>query len=178
MNKTERSELKSLIRAQMRVLRTDVAARRAELIAAVDRKLETDYQAEMRRWDVTRFTVQEALREANRKVNDAYREHFGKDEWGTESERMLVSASAPAGPQRERNSERQRAVREIDALVQAAYTQLDRKETELVTELTVGALESEDAKAFLSRIPKVGDLVPASRLEELTGHTTGEEPAR
>jgi hypothetical protein len=55
----------------------------------------------------------------------------------------------------------------IDAQARGAQLALERQEADLLRQLAMGALETEEARAFLRAIPSVGELVPASRLAEI-----------
>lgn len=169
MNKSERDELRRLIRGRIKVLQADISTRRAELISELDQHLEGQYAAEMKRYDEGQFLIAEAVRAANRTANDVYREYFGKERWGEKADKQVVSAQQIEPPTREKSKERTTGVRAIEAKVLHARTELDRREQQLLEELTIGALESQDAKDFLARIPTVGELVPSSRLNEIAG---------
>jgi hypothetical protein len=62
---------------------------------------------------------------------------------------------------------RREANADLSAKVKAALLKLDRDEADLLRNLSMEAIESEEARSFLSRIPSVGELVPAARLVEL-----------
>lgn len=169
MNKAERDELRRIIRQRTKVLRADIDARQAELISELDRQLDEQYAAELKRWDDTQMLIKEVVKEANRRANDVYRDYFGREQWGERHDRGVISALAHAGPKQGQFADRNKAIREIDAKVAQARTELERREVALLEELAVGALESADARQFLSRIPTVGELVPSHRLSQLVG---------
>jgi hypothetical protein len=168
VNKTERTELRRVIRARFKVLRTDIEQRKAELIAELDEALDRAHSADQRRWDDLLFTANQAIDEANRKVNDLCRDYYGKETWGERHDRVLVSLRMPSGPTRDRQGARFKGVNEIEARVRAAYVTLERREVELLESLAVDALESADAKAFMAGIPTIGELVPNARFEAIT----------
>lgn len=178
MNKSERTELRGIIRRRMKVLRADIEARRRELYLDIDAQLERDYEADIKRWDDLQFLIGQAVDEANRKVNDLYRQHYGREVWGDKADRQLVTARTMESPQRERRAEMGQRRARVDATVAAAHVELDRREADILEELATGALESAEAQEFLARIPKVSELVPASRLEELTANVTDEGDLR
>lgn len=163
INKTERQELKSIVRQQMKVLRAEVEQRKAELLADVDEQIAEKFTDDDKRWADAAHLAHEAVMEANRKVNDAYRDLVGE----RHVERMYVGASLPQKPARERTVLRHMAASRIDEQVRGALLRLQRQEADLLRTLAVGALESSEAQAFLSQIPTVSELVPAARLAEL-----------
>ena len=176
MSNAERAELRSLVKRRMKVLRADVTARESELRAEVHNSVRTQMEGEDALWAQIEHALQEAESAANRAANDAMRQVLG-DRW--KHERRLVQSvnanqvrAAVREHQPESTPDRNRLVREaerqIETMVKDAQRKLERIETDLLTELTIGALESEEAKAFLARIPTVGELVSAERLREIT----------
>lgn len=165
ITKAERAELRSLIRQRFKVLRADVEARKAELAAELEERITAKYAADDKAWSDAMFLIEEAAREANRKANDILR---GLDlgEWGDMDgkEYAIVSARPINKPSRERSRLHRTGVARIEAQVKSAQLQLDRQEADLLTRLVVGALESDEARAFLGEIPTVSSLVPADRL--------------
>lgn len=178
MNRTERTELRGVIKRRMKVLRADIEARRRELYLDIDAELEREYEADVKKWDDLQFLVGQAVDETNRRVNDLYRQHYGFEVWGEKYDRHLIAAVAPESPKGERYVERTTRRARVDSTVAGAFVELDRREADLLEELATGALESAEAKEFMARIPKVSELVPASRLEELTANVTDEGDLR
>ena len=168
ITKGERAELRSLIRQRFKVLRADVEARKAELVAELEERIEQRFAAEDKRWADAMFVIAEAVREANRKANDVLR-GLDIDALDTSREYEVVIAKSIAKPQAERNVLRRNGTTRIEAQVKNAGLQLDRQEADLLTRLVAGALESDEARAFLGEIPTVSALVPADRLLELVG---------
>ena len=163
ITKTERNELKAVVRQQMKVLRAEVEQRKAELLADVDEQIVARFSEDDQKWADAAHLAHEAVMEANRKVNDAYRELTGD----RHVERMYVQATVPQKPARERIVLRKAAESRIEEQVAGALLKLQRQEADLIRTLAVGALESEEARAFLDSIPTVSELVPAARLAEL-----------
>lgn len=163
---------------RIKVLRADIEARRRELYLDIDAQLDREYEADIKAWDDLQFIIGEAVDEANRKVNDLYRQHYSREVWGEKTDKRLVTAVAPEAPQRQQNRKTYSRRAEVDATVATAFVELDRREADLLEELATGALESAEAREFLARIPKVSELVPASRLEELTANVTNEDDLR
>lgn len=173
ITKSERAELRTLVRQQFRVLREEVVARQSELIAQSEREVTEKYAERDAAWEDVLHEVGEAEREANRRVNDAlYRHGFVQR---SSSERSWVSINLkdqpPDGGRMELRREAQARIR---AKVSAALMELNRREADTLRDLAIGALESEEARAFLTSIPTVGDLVPAVRLAELEQSLRGD----
>jgi hypothetical protein len=171
ITKAERTELRSMVRTQFRVLRAEMIQRQAELLADVDEQINQRFADVDKAWADAAHLAQEAVLAANRAVNDAYRDLMGD----THVERMYVRAELPAKPARERIGLRQAASSRLNAQVQGALLRLERQEADLLRTLTIGALESDEAHAFLLSIPTVSELVPAARLAELEASLTEDE---
>lgn len=167
ITKAERAELRSLIRQRFKVLRADIEARQAELVAELDVRITAKYADEDKAWADGMYLIEEAAREANRKANDVLRslDMDGFDLDGKDYSIVTVrSINKPTG---KRSKLRQESLSRIEAQVKNARLQLDRQEADLLTRLVQGALESEAARAFLGEIPTVSALVPADRLLQL-----------
>lgn len=177
MSKAERDELKQLVKRRMKVLRADVAQREAELRNEVAANVKQDMKGEDQVWAQVAHALGEAERSANRQANDALRTLLGAERWPNEL-RLIQAADAftlrnrLAQDQAGSTPMRQALIRDgeqrITTMVKDAQRKLERIETDLLTDLAVGALESDEAKAFLARIPTVGELVSAERLREIT----------
>lgn len=167
MNKTERDELRRLIRARFKVLRSDVELRKAELLNELDQEIAARFADDDKRWKDATFVIEKIRREANGQINDVYRELIGKDEYGTGQDHNLVSIRYIGQPHNNRGHMRNRGQAAIDARCRAALLELERREVELLSDLATSALESAEARTFMGRIPTVTDLVPAARLREI-----------
>lgn len=168
MNKGERTELRSVVKQQFKVLRAEVQQRRLELLSAVDDQVADHFQDDDAKWRGVIHVAQEAISEANRRINDALYE-AGYEEKGP-TERNLVTCYGLERPRKEiqsRHEIKQVAAGRIAAQVKAATLRLDRQEADLLRQLAVGALESDEAYAFLGTIPTVSELVPTARMSEL-----------
>lgn len=165
INKGERTELRSIVRQQFKVLRAEVEQRKMEMLAGLEDEIAAKYATEDERWSAMRFEVNEAVLACNRAINDALYRH----EWETRSgsEQVWVHAPRMEQPQTDRQNLRRRAQARVEEQVRAALLRLEREEADLLRTLAIGAIESAEAKAFLGAIPTVGELVPAARLAEL-----------
>ena len=111
--------------------------------------------------------------EANRRINDALYTKGYQVKGG--SERIWISAPRLEQPTKDKHQLRRVADSKIAAQVKAALLKLDRDEADMLRTLAVGAIESEEARAFLAAIPTVGELVPAARLAEIEASIRGED---
>lgn len=164
MTKTERDELRRLVRQRSKVLRDEVKARTAELAAEVEQTLVARfYERDQKRLEAER-AIQTVIDEANGKIMAVL---DGVDYQVTGVGRSPLPPAHIRWDTTDRIALRMAAIRDIEARAAAAVLQLSRQEVDLLEKLARGALASEDALAFLASIPTVGELVPSVRMEEL-----------
>lgn len=165
ITKGERTELKSVVRNQFKVLRAELEQREAELDVEVERQVAEKYEKDDLAWEAIQHRIHEIASEANRAVNDVLYECSYQIKSGRE--RVWIDTPQIRRDETPRNVLRHRAKVEIIARIKAARLRLDREEADLLRTLAIGALETEDAHNFLKAIPTVGELVPSARLAEL-----------
>lgn len=165
ITKGERTELRSIVRQQFKVLRAEVLQREAEMLAEVENEISDKYSEQDQGWTALMHEVHEATMEANPRINDALYKAGYQVKGG--SERMWVMTPTIKQPTKDRQALRYHATTRIRAQVKGALLRLDREEADLLRNLAVGASESDEARAFLSSIPSAAELVPAARLQEL-----------
>lgn len=167
MNAVERQALRQVVRQRMKVLRSDVTARKAELIAEAQDRATAAFAERDKALAQLNQQVADLIETATiqiRALKNAAEIQLGVDQ--------LAITGYPAAPRIgvARDDKRAMLLRlyaEIDAQVSAALVQIDRQEADLIEEITVDGLETDAAKDFLTRIPTIGQLVPASRIPEL-----------
>lgn len=165
----ERRELRSIVKGQFKVLREEVKRREQEMHAEAETQLLDRYRdedaaiaaAQERTRDVVAEAIQK-VREIGRELQDAFPDltvEAGADRYGG---RISLAAS------NQKRSQLHRAIlASIPNKVGDAQLNLSRQEMDLLAKLSVGALETNEAKAYLDTIPTVGELIPAVRLREL-----------
>jgi len=174
ITKTERTELARVVRQQFKVLRAEVDQRRAELYAEMDAEIAKRHSGSDAALEQVAHVAQEAEREANRRINDAIRQLFAGDAnpipdgydgiFVRFDEGALKGRFARALP---KQVDRQAMTQEIEARVRGASTRLARQEADLLRQLAEGAIEGDEARAFLAAIPTIGELIPADRMPEI-----------
>lgn len=170
ITKGERTELRSVVRNQFKVLRHEVEQRKAELYAELEQDIHDRFSADDQKWEAMQFLVDEAVREANRRINDILYENGFEARTG--SEHIWLNGPRMDKPRKQRTELWHVAGTRIEAQVKAALLRLDRDEADLLRTLAVGAIESEEARQFLASIPTVGELVSAARLAEIEASLT------
>lgn len=176
MSKTERTELKSVVRNQFRVLRREVEQRKDELLAEAYAEVERRTRQDEDERAVVDFEVSEAVSECNRMINDILRAHDMMHEDGRDREFIQephLWGRFMGGTKKDQLSQAARL--DLQAHVKDALTRIDRQEADLLRDLAVGSLESDEAKMFLSQIPLVAQLVPKVRLAEIEAAFTAED---
>lgn len=173
ISKTERTELKSIVRGQFKVLRAEIEQREAELLAELETEIAQRFSEEDDAWATVQHRIHEAVMAANREVNNALYEAGFQTKGHTE--RLWVQSPAIAQPVNDRQALRMEGAKHIRARVKGAGLRLDRQEADLLRTLAIGAIESEEAREFLTAIPTAAELVPAARLRELEASLVDEE---
>lgn len=166
ISKTERTELRSVVRQQFKVLRDEVEQRQAELAADIEKQVAEQWADRDEQLTAIKEKAQQLADDANRALREFVKDH---------PERESLSVYTFVAPDvrhrvedsQQRNRLRAAAMADLRARVGAALVKLGRQEADLMRTLAVGALESDEARAFLSEIPSVAELVPASRLREI-----------
>ncbi len=164
MSKGERDELRRLVRQRTKVLRDEVKARTAELAADVEQKLIARFYERDEQRLVAEREIRAIVAEANLQIGEALAK---TDSHVTGVGRSFIDAGPIYWDTSDRHALRAAAIKDIEARAAAAVLVLSRQEVTLLEQLARGALESEEAMAFLDSIPSVGELVPAARMEEL-----------
>jgi hypothetical protein len=182
ITKGERTELRSIVRQQFKVLRHEVEQRQAEMIADLDAQIAQRYaDVDKQRQDLM-WKAEEICQAASREITDLFKgtgavkgyadSHVRR---AAQEEDIEVTIQRPVRvgmepitwSKADRVQLRRAAVARIEADVKGALLNLERREADLLRTLAVGAIESEEARAFLEGIPTVAELVPQARLLEL-----------
>ncbi len=170
MNTGERQALRQVVRQRMKVLRADVAARKAELVNEIEQRVAEKFAAQDTAVAQANTQIEELIKTAIMQMRTIATEL----EVGLNLGPNTVGISAyPSVPQigirnNDKLAMRRRLHAEVESQVSAALLDIDRREADLLEELTVDGLETDAAKDFLGRIPTVAQLVPATRLREIS----------
>lgn len=175
----ERRELRSVVRQQFKVLRTEVKQRESELMAEAERRLMERYRDEDKTVEDLNWKIKEIGRDTQRQIEDLLKATGQELEGGS----WRASSSRISLPYVSRKSEdraqlHKALVAGIREQVNQAQLKLDRQEADLLRSLAMESLESSAARAFLDRIPSVAELVPTERLREIeSAFDGGKAPA-
>ena len=165
----ERRELRAVVRQQIKVLRAEVKQRKSELVAEAEARLMERYRDEDKKANDLMWRICQLTDDVNRQLEDLMKEYeVGED--GGNWRRGYGSAFQPPTVYRvteDRKQLHKALLAGIDVQVEQAQLNLDRQEADLLRSLAMEALETEQARAFLGRIPTVAELVPSKRLNEI-----------
>jgi hypothetical protein len=166
ITKSERGELRSVVKGQFKVLRAELEQRQAEMVADIDQQVVERFAERDKTQSDLNWRAQQIVDETNRALEDLLKDHHDDldiHQWG----RPTVSPPRMIWSKADKHALRRAAVSALTAKVEGAELRLNRLEADLLRELSVGALESDEARSFLGSIPAVGELVPTARLAEL-----------
>lgn len=160
----ERRELRSVVRTQFEVLRGEVKQREQELKTDIARQVVEAYADADRQLAEAKVEVERVLREATREIREVL-ERFPA--LGVTDRFSMVIGPRLTIRDDHRSAQVSHAEADLKERVAAARLKLDRQEADLLRELSIGALGTEQARQFLNQIPSVSSLVPAARIAEL-----------
>jgi len=163
----ERRELRSVVRAQFKVLRAEVEQRRAELNAEAEHQLMVRYRDEDKQMDDLNWRVSQIVSQASNDIEDLLKQAGIEQNGGVWRSYAPMSAPKFTRKSEDRKQLHAALISGITAQVKQANLTLDRQEADLLRALAADAIESDAAKQFLGRIPTVGQLVPSARLREI-----------
>lgn len=169
ITKGERSELRSVVKQQFKVLRSEVRTRREEMEAEVEERLHARYVQADRHREKIEGRIAKLVDDSNEKLDkilDSDEVEDAEDEYSY-TQRFRFPMPRVVWNNGPRDQFRRALMAEVDAVYADAIAQLDRQEADLLRTLAIGALETEEAKTFLGTIPTVAQLVPSNRLAEL-----------
>lgn len=164
---TERRELRTVVRSQMKVLRSEIAQREGDLTKEMEKRLVERYRAD----DEAATKLNNEIRkltnrsnEALNKLKEKYEELFSGGQWGGSSQFHAPSVYR-------RNEDRAQLRRALEAGIKAelkaARVALDRQEADLLLQLSVDALHTSAARAFLATLPTAVELMPSQKIIEI-----------
>jgi hypothetical protein len=167
MTAAERRELRSVVRSQFKVLRGEVEQRRKELAAEAAEQVRRRYADADKKVDDLNWKIEQVVDQANKDIRDAVKAVQGDSDGGTWQWSGPLRAPKVSHEREDRYALNSALGTGINAQAAAAQLTLERQEADLLRQLAMGALGSDEARQFLARIPTVGELVPASRLQEI-----------
>jgi hypothetical protein len=167
INARERQELRAVVKSQFKVLRGEVEQRKAELAAEAAEQVRRRYATTDKQVDDLNWKIEQIIDQANKDIRDAVKGAQNDSDAGKWTWTGAVHAPRVTYQREDRWALQNALTSGIDAQAKDALLRLQRQEADLLQQLALGALESDEARAFLRTIPSVAELVPASRLKEI-----------
>jgi hypothetical protein len=166
ITKGERDELRRIVRGDFKALKAEIGVRQAELEAEIEKRVAQRFVGHEETIQKAQARLAEIAEQANAQIGDVVLE------LQRHCDGYTVYADPFTAPRlrfhREKRDEMRRAMlADLEARVAHANARMQRQEIDLLKKLSFGALESTEAKAFLTEIPTVAELVPVSRLAAL-----------
>jgi hypothetical protein len=169
MTAKDRDTLSKIAKQRARIAKSSLAQRQAQLLADFEEQSAAVYSAQDEAWaDITR-EAQELVRRADEQVAEQCRKRGIPEEFRPGLTLSWYGRGQNATASR-RAELRKLAERKIDAATKDAKLEIDRADAEVQAELLAGSLTTQDARAFLDRLPTPEQLMPALQLAELEQH--------
>lgn len=166
MTAKDRDTLAKIARQRAKVAKSMVAQRQAQLLADYEEQSAAIYSARDAAWADVVHEAQQKVAEVNQHIAKVCADRGIPAEFAPSMMAGFVSRGQ-SGDRERRVELRKLAERKIDAAAKAAKLEIDRADGEVQVELLTGALTTEEARAFLERVPTPEQLMPAVQLAEL-----------
>ncbi len=167
MTQSERSSLLQVARLRARVAKDQVVAFAAKLKADFEKQLDARYSWDSdKTWAEMAKFMEKAKEEAQAKVAARNRE-LGIPDWAAPSLDWYWRKGGQQVTKERRTELRRLAATQIDAMIKAAKSRIDEASLAIQTELHASGLTSEEARAFLERMPTPEALMPSIEISAL-----------
>ncbi len=167
MTPGERRQLAAVLKQQMRILRADIEQRRSELVAEAEARLMERYRDQDRAVSDANEAIRDVLTRAQGEINGIVVNLRAAHDGVVVKRPPTVSCNGIGHANEDRAQLHRALTAGIEAQVKSALLDLERKEADLLRQLALNSIESDEAREFLANIPKVAELVPAARLREI-----------
>lgn len=159
----ERAELRTLVRMRVKLLRSQIADRHAAHMSQIDGRIAAKFCEDKTRIEALRKELDKIVARANRSVEAVLAKYPDIAEPRTN----VFSRPWVHRPDGGKEELRKAMVAMVIAQTEAAKLRVARLETELLGQLALDAVKSEEAKTFIRAIPEIGDLMPSEQLAEI-----------
>jgi hypothetical protein len=166
MTNGERFSLERVVKMRAEVLRGNVKAKRAEMLADVEARLSQTYQQYEEAWKGAVLKAQEAISAVNEQVKETLAAEGVPVTFMPSMVTMWMERGESAWAGR-RNELRKRAEARITAGVEAAVLKVSTWEADTMTKLLATSLSSEEAAAFLAALPSIDDIMLSFEVKDL-----------
>jgi hypothetical protein len=166
----ERTTLIAVTRTHFKVLRAELDASKADLMAEVDRTLAERARARSTEMREVQEKINAVTEQANRLLQEAmgdFDAKFAEGSWGRPS--AFYPPHAYRKDREDLAAVRKAAVAGIAARIQRAKVDVSRQEAELLRDLAVDGLESDRAKDYVRALPTADAVLGGGIVAELVG---------
>lgn len=163
----ERRELRSVIRSQYKVLRSEIEERVAQLNVEGDDRIRAKFEAEDKALADLNREIQKVVDRAQARINDLIAKSGIEPEARyNQPGRLRIDhiEQKSTAARRQLRTEFQNAIK---ARARTAALQIDRQEADALRALAADAIQTEAARRFLDSIPAITQLLPSSHLAEI-----------
>jgi hypothetical protein len=159
MTKAERKELSDLVRLNAKVARADAEARGKWLLADAEVKLAARYKAEDQAWADIKVAANKYIEEADAALAAICDQRGIPEDFRPSIHCYFMSRGENS--KAERRAELRKVARtRVEALVKTAQVEIDRQAARQLTQIAQTGLTSEEARAFITSMPKPEELLP------------------
>jgi hypothetical protein len=167
ITKSERKELIALAKKRERVAKNAAVHRSAKLRADFEKQLDTKYRPEDDPlWKELYKHAEQVVKETEQALAQDCRAKGIPEQCAPRIQLNWWDRGRNTF-KNERTEMRRVAYSRIDELEKVAKFQIERVSLEIQTELAAGALESDEARIFLERMPSADQLMPTLKMGEI-----------
>jgi len=178
MTKTERAELKSLLRRRERVAKSALDDKAAALEADLEEQLASEYAFDDDEvWQKATKEANNVICEAKATIAERCKE-LGIPDWAAPNIHMAWYGRGENAVAARRTELRRVGKAKINAYKARAKKEIERASVEIETRLVEQGLESNMARAFIEQMPTADDLMPAIDATKLREEIQAEPKAR
>lgn len=159
MNKSDREELAKILKARARLAHRLVEQQAAKLEADVEQQLSSRFKIDDSAWADLTLTTTQVMEEADAELAKRCRARGIPEEFRPSLNVSWYGRGENADSKR-RAELRTLAARRIEAMAAEARVAIETAALDGLTQLTTGALASDEARAFLEAMPTVERLMP------------------
>jgi DNA primase len=166
MSANERTELAKLLRARGRVVRNQIDAQKAVQLAKVEQQLAAKSDKYDDAWKELAVEVDEKIKQLDKQIVASCHDRGIPQQFRPQA--CLSWYGRGENASKERRAElRRMAQTTIEARAKTAKVQVDQKEAEVLGQIVLAGLTSEEAKRFITTMPTIEALMPQIELSEL-----------
>ncbi|WP_154678164.1 hypothetical protein [Paraburkholderia nodosa] len=172
MTAKERDAIRDVVKMRARLVKSDIDARATLLIAEAEAQLSVKYQQDDERWDHAIELAEQVARDADAELlRIAKRDGIPLENRPRFVARFMERSDYAL---KDRRDELRRLARaKVEAAAKDSKRVVERWQTETITALLAGTLQTDDAKAFLAALPTIDSLLPAMTMQQIDALVSG-----